>query len=53
MNSTIERLLSLRVADVMRREVITLSPDDTMAAAAARMLELGVWAHRLSTRRKS
>ncbi len=42
MNSTIERLLSLRVADVMRREVITLSPDDTMAAAAARMLELGV-----------
>jgi CBS domain-containing protein len=34
MNSTIERLLSLRVVDVMRPEVVTLSPEATMTSAA-------------------
>ena len=39
MNSAIARLLSLRVADVMRRAVVTLPADGTLAAAAARLLE--------------
>lgn len=42
MNSAIERLLNLRVADVMRREVVAVSADDTMAAVADRFLELGI-----------
>jgi CBS-domain-containing membrane protein len=42
MNSAIERLLNLRVADVMRREVVTLSAGDTMAAAADRFLAVGI-----------
>ena len=42
MNSAIERLLHLRVADVIRHEVMTLSPHDTMSDAADRFLELGI-----------
>jgi CBS-domain-containing membrane protein len=34
MNSAIERLLSLRVADIMRRNVMTVSVDATMTEAA-------------------
>lgn len=34
MNSAIERLLTLRVRDVMRREVITVQSKDTMGQAA-------------------
>lgn len=34
MNSTIERLLSLRVRDVMRKEVIAVHATDTMKSAA-------------------
>jgi CBS-domain-containing membrane protein len=39
MNSAVERLLRLRVADVMRRQIVTLSTDQTMATAANRLLE--------------
>ena len=39
MNSAVERLLGLRVADIMRRHVITLSTDQTMAEAASTFLE--------------
>lgn len=34
MNSAIERLLALRVADAMTKEVVRLSPQESMAAAA-------------------
>jgi CBS domain-containing protein len=39
MNSAVERLLGLRVADIMRRQVIALSTDQTMAEAASKLLE--------------
>ncbi len=39
MNSAVERLLGLRVADIMRRQVIALSSDQTMAEAAGTFLE--------------
>jgi CBS-domain-containing membrane protein len=38
MNSAIERLLSLRVADVMHRNVMTVSADTTMTEAAQSFL---------------
>jgi CBS-domain-containing membrane protein len=38
MNSAIERLLSLRVADIMRRNVMTVSADATMTEAAQSFL---------------
>ena len=34
MNSAIERLVSLRVADIMNRDVVSVSADSTMAEAA-------------------
>jgi CBS domain-containing protein len=39
MNSALERLFSLQVRDVMRHDVVVLSPDQTMAAAANKLLE--------------
>jgi CBS domain-containing membrane protein len=39
MNSAIERLLTLRVADVMSKDVISVSEHDTMDSAARRLLE--------------
>lgn len=39
MNSAIERLLTLRVADVMSKEVVSVSQHDTMDYAARRLLE--------------
>jgi len=39
MNSAIERLLSLRVADIMRRETVTLSAGETMTDAARRFAQ--------------
>jgi CBS-domain-containing membrane protein len=39
MNSAIERLLSLRVADVMSRQVVTVSNRDVMNDAARKMIE--------------
>jgi len=39
MNSAIERLLSLRVSDIMRRDVIQVSAHESMGAAASRMLQ--------------
>ncbi len=38
MNSAIERLLSLRVADVMQRRVLALWAEDTMAQAGEKLL---------------
>ena len=38
MNSAIERLLSLRVADVMNKRVVSVSSTDTMAQAAETLL---------------
>jgi CBS-domain-containing membrane protein len=37
MNSTIERLLSLRVGDVMTRDVVTVSANETLDEAAVRL----------------
>lgn len=37
MNSAIERLLALRVEDLMNREVMTVSEDESMADAAQRL----------------
>lgn len=42
MNSAIERLLSLRVADVMTRYVVTVSSDQKMAEAACLLIEKNV-----------
>src|ERR1700692_3517472 len=42
MNSAIERLLSLRVADFMRRDVVTVSVAATMAEAAESFLRYKV-----------
>jgi CBS domain-containing membrane protein len=42
MNSAIERLLSLRVTDVMHRNVVTVSANSTMAGAAERFLRYKV-----------
>jgi len=39
MNSTIERLLSLKVSDVMTPSVVTVSSHETMSEAAALMVE--------------
>ncbi len=39
MDASIDRLLSLRVADVMNRYVVQVSAHDTMAQAAAQMTE--------------
>jgi len=40
------RWLPLKVKDVMRRDVVQVSPDDTVATAAGRMVEHGI--HRLA-----
>ncbi|MCA9168952.1 MAG: CBS domain-containing protein [Planctomycetales bacterium] len=42
MNSAIERLLTLRIGDIMNSPVETLHENDTMSAAAARLAELDV-----------
>ena len=39
MNSAIERLLSLRVTDIMTRRVVTVSPDQKMSEAARLLIE--------------
>ncbi|MCA9177240.1 MAG: CBS domain-containing protein [Planctomycetales bacterium] len=42
MNSAIERLLTLRVKDMMRRDVLVVRKTDTMEQAAATLSEAGV-----------
>lgn len=42
MNSAIERLLSLRVSDVMNTAVVTIHENETMAIAASRFSELNI-----------
>jgi CBS-domain-containing membrane protein len=42
MNSAIERLLALRVEDVMNREVVTVSESETMKQAAKRLANFEV-----------
>lgn len=39
MNSAIERLLSLRVVDIMAKRVVTVSPEQSMADAASLLLK--------------
>lgn len=39
MNSAIERLLNLRAGDVMQKQIIQVSHDDTVAQAAALLVE--------------
>jgi len=39
MNSAIERLLSLRVADAMSKDVVRLSPRESMADAAETLVD--------------
>lgn len=42
MNSAIERLVSLRVDDVMNREVVTIGQQETMEQAAVRLAQFEV-----------
>lgn len=42
MNSALERLLSLRVADAMTKDIVTLAPQQTMAEAAAVFVDHGI-----------
>jgi CBS domain-containing protein len=42
MNSAIERLLGLRVSDIMRREAVTASASETMSQAARRLVQYGI-----------
>jgi CBS domain-containing protein len=42
MNSAIERLLTLRVSDVMSREVVILSANQSMSSAAAVLARRGI-----------
>lgn len=39
MNSAIERLLSLRVADIMNVDILTISESDSMTSAAKRLFD--------------
>ena len=45
MNSAIERLLSLRVTDIMAKRVVTVSPDQRMAEAACLLMSKNVTVH--------